>query len=150
MKGAPALLLMLCIAIAGEAQEPALKVLQAKADAARGVQCAQLSMHVARHSLEDAHQLFRNGNVDAAHEAIGTMLHYARRSVECTLEARKRQKPVEIELRALIRRVREVARTVDADERVRLTQGEEELERERDRLLKEIFGPAAASASDAK
>jgi hypothetical protein len=123
------------------------KTLQQRADAAGGAQCAQLGMQIARISPERAHQLFNSGDSSAAQESLGTMLHYAKRSVDCALLSRKREKPTEIELRGLVRRTREVVRTVDSEQREQFEQATDALERERDRLLQAIFGTAATGAA---
>jgi hypothetical protein len=129
--------------------DPAINTeLQQKADQASGAECEQLSMRAARQELEYADRLFLNGSTQAAHAAIDVSLHYAQRAVECTVQSRKRKKPAEIELRGFIRRMNEVARTLDSDDRQHLTQVLAELEKQRDRLLQSIFGPAAANSRE--
>jgi hypothetical protein len=148
MKPLCALSVVLLISMLCVAQQPDFDALQRRADDARGADCARLSMQVARRSLEDAHHLFDTGNSHPAHDRIDAALRYATRAVDCTLESRKRQRPIEIELRAFIRRMRDVARTVDSEERPRVNQTVEQLERQRDRLLQAIFGSAAASSKE--
>jgi hypothetical protein len=120
--------------------------LQRRADEARGAECAKLSMQVARQSLEDADRLFRSGNTQAAQAAIDVSLHYAQRSVDCTLQSHKHLTSIEIELRHLIRRMNDVARMIDTEDRRHLKRVLAELNQERDRLLQGIFGPAAATS----
>jgi len=122
--------------------------LQQRADQASGAECAKLSMRAARQALESADRLFLSGNAQAAHDAVDVSMHYAQRAVECTLESRKHQKAAEIELRGLIRRMNDVARMLDSEERQQLTDALAELEKERDRLLQAIFGPAAAGPKE--
>ena len=122
--------------------------LQQRADQASGAECAQLSMRAARQELEYADRLFLNGSTQAAHAAIDVSMHYAQRSVECTLQSRKHQKAAEIELRGFIRRMNDVSRTLDSEDRQHLTQVLAELEKQRDRLLQSIFGPAAANSRE--
>lgn len=122
--------------------------LQHKADQARGAECAQLSMQAARKSLEDADHLFRGDGDQAAHGAIDVSLYYAGRSVDCTLEAHKRIKSAEIEMRELIRRMNDVRQTLDSDNQAQLSQALAQLEKQRDRLLRALFGPAAGGAKE--
>ncbi len=124
--------------------EQAAAELQQKADQANGAACAKLSLRAARQAMDDADRLYLGGNMQAAHDAVGVSVRYARRAVECTLESRKYQKSAEIELRGLIRRMNDVVRTLDSEERPQLTQAIAELEQERDRLLQAIFGAQAA------
>jgi hypothetical protein len=129
------------------AQQPALNALQQRADEAHGVDCARLSMQVARRSLEDAHHFFSN-NSQTAHNSIDVALRYATRAVDCALESHKHQKTIEIELRGLIRRTREVARTVDTEDRSHVTHIADDMEKQRDRLLQSIFGFAGITSQD--
>ena len=120
--------------------EQASAELQQKANEASGGSCAKLSMRAARQAIDDADRLFLSGSIEAAHDAVDLSVHYAQRGVECTLQSRKHQKAAEIELRGLIRRMNEVVRTLDTDERPQLTDAIAQLEKERDRLLQAIFG----------
>lgn len=144
LRGLPVVFLLAAVCAA---QDSAPVDLQSKADAARGTECAQLSMQAARKSLEDADRLFRGDGAQAAHGAIDVSLHYAGRSVDCALEARKHVKNAEIDLRELIRRMNDVRQTLDAEDRTQLTQAVAELEKQRDRLLQALFGPAAGRST---
>lgn len=124
--------------------------LQRKADQASGVECARLSMQAANHLLEEANRSFGAGNVRAGHDAIDRSLHFARRAVDCTLQTRKGEKPTEIGLRNLIRRMNDVLRTLDSEDRPHLSHSVAELEEQRDRVLRAIFGPAAGSGTAEK
>ncbi len=141
-----ALLLAACCA----AQQSASTDLQRKADQASGAECVRYSMQVARKSLEDAAKLFDGGEVQAAHSAIDVSVNYVRRSVDCSVEARKGEKAAEIELRGLVRRMDDIRRTVDTEDRPHLAQSISELEKQRDRLLKALFGPIASGAAEEK
>jgi uncharacterized membrane protein YccC len=121
--------------------------LQQRADQASGKDCAHLSMQTAHQLLEDANRLFSTGDVKPAHQAIDESLRYARRSVDCSLQSRKGEKVAEIELRKLIRRMKDVQRTLDSDDRPHLSQTLTELEKQRDRLLHGMFGAAAGGAT---
>ena len=152
LRGMMALLLLAASSVAQQnsakpsqpKSEQASAELQQKADQASGGECAKLSMRAARLAMDDADRLFLDGSMQPANAAVDTSVHYARRAVECTLESRKHQKSAEIELRALIRRMNEVVRTLDTEERPQLTQAITELEKERDRLLQAIFGQQTA------
>jgi hypothetical protein len=146
LHGLPMVLLLTALCAA---QEHSQVDLQSKADQARGVECAQLSMQAAQHLLEDADRLFSNGGVEAAHGAIDAALHYVRRSVDCTLQVRKHEKASEIEIRELIRRMNDVRRTLDSEDRPHLSRALTELDEQRDRLLMSLFGPAAAARGNA-
>jgi hypothetical protein len=148
MKTLRALPMVLVLAAICAAQEAAPVDLQRKADQASGTDCAQLSMQAARKSLEDADRLFRGDGARAAHGAIDVSLHYAGRSVDCALESRKHVKSAEIEMRELIRRMNDVRQTLDSAEQPQLSLALAELEKQRDRLLRALFGPAAGRSAE--
>jgi hypothetical protein len=148
MKPLRALPIVLLVCARCLAQEPALDALQHRADEASGTECARASMQVARRLLEDAHHLFGN-NSQAAQNRIDLAVHYATRAVDCTLASHKHEKAVEVEMRGLIRRTREVARSVEDDDRPRVNQAGDQMEKQRDRLLQAIFGSAALPSPEA-
>lgn len=124
--------------------------LQQKADQANGADCARLNMQAARKSVEDAKRFFESGDMKSAHNAIDLSLRYVGRSVDCSLQAHKREKDTEIDLRRLIERMKEVSHTLDTEERPQLSRSLYELEEQRDRLLHAIFGTAAGGSAPEK
>jgi hypothetical protein len=132
------------------AQQSPAAALQQRADTASGMDCVRLSMQAARQDLEDADHYFGTGDVKAAHAAVDLSLHYARRSVDCSLQFHKGEKPTEINLRTLIRRMRDVMQTLDSEDRAHLKQSVTELEKQRDRILRGIFGPAVGDSPEKK
>jgi hypothetical protein len=153
MKALHGLLIALLLTNVGTyslAQDGSLAELRSRADASSGVECAQLSLQTARQALEDANRFFAAGEVKAAHAAVDVSVHYATRSVDCSLQARKGEKAVEIDLRKLIRRMKDVLQTVDSEDRQTLTGSLTELEKQRDRLLRALFGAAAGGAPEKK
>jgi hypothetical protein len=139
--------LICLLAVSCAASQSSSADLQRRADGASGVECARLSMQTARQLLEEANRLFGAGDVKAAHKAIDGSVHYAGRAVDCSLQARKGQKPAEIDLRKLIRRMKDVTQTLDSEDRPYLAESLVKLEKQRDRLLHAIFGVAAEGRS---
>jgi hypothetical protein len=143
--------LLLATSFAVAQQNPvAESALHQRADTASGMDCVRLGMQAARQDLEDANHYFGAGDVKAAHAAIDLSLHYARRSVDCSLQSHKGEKPAEINLRTLIRRMKDVMQTLDSEDRHHLAQSLAELEKQRDRLLRGIFGPAVGGTPEKK
>jgi hypothetical protein len=122
--------------------------LQQRADAAQGKDCAHLSMQASHQALEDADRQFIAGDVKTGHANIDVSLHYATRSVDCSLQAHRTEKSIEIDLRKLTRRMKDVMQTLDSEDRPHLKQTLVELENQRDRLLRGMFGAAAANDSE--
>lgn len=123
---------------------------QQTADQASGADCAHVNMQAARRAVEDAKRLFKSGDLKAAHKAIDVSLEDARRSVDCSLQASKKEKATEIDLRRLIERMKEVLHTLDTEERPQLSRSLSELEEQRDRLLHAMFGAAAGGGAPEK
>jgi sugar diacid utilization regulator len=144
----PAILLLTTIFVAhGVAQQIPAAELQRQADEAKGADCVHLNMAVARRSLEDGAKLFNAGDMQGARSAVDLSLHYAQRSVDCAVEAHKAEKSAEIELRRLTRRLDEIGRTVESEERQHIAQSISEFDKQRDRLLKALFGSDAGGAA---
>jgi hypothetical protein len=150
MKALPGLLICLLLVSSCVAQEGPVADLQRRADQASGKDCVRLSIQAARGTLEAADRLFVAGDVKAAHKAVDAMVHFAGRSVDCSLQARKSEKEAEIDLRRLIRRTNDVQRTLDSEDRPHLAWSVTELEKQRDRLLHGIFGAAAGDTAEKK
>jgi hypothetical protein len=150
MKALAGLLFCLMLTIQCVAQEGALADLQRRADEANGVDCVHLSMDTARKSLEEANRLFGAGDVKSAHGEVDASVRYARRSVDCSLHAQKSEKNEEIDLRKLIRRMKDVSQTLDSEDRPHIAQSLVELDKERDRLLHSMFGAALGSGAQGK
>lgn len=144
------LLLTTCGTAFSAAQNASPAELQQRADQASGAECARLSMQAARQALENAKRLFAGGDSKAAHEAIDVSLAYARRAVDCSVQAHKTEKATEIDLRHLIGRAKEVLQTLDTEDQPHLSQLLTELETQRDHLLQAIFGAAAADGEAEK
>lgn len=121
--------------------------LQQKAEHANGGDCARLNMQLARMELENAQRLFETGDMKAAQNAMDASLNSVGRSVDCSLQARKREKDTEIDLRRLIAHTKEILHTLDTDERPQFSRSLTELEEQRDRLLHAIFGAAASDST---
>lgn len=124
--------------------------LQQRADQAKGRDCVHVSMQAARQFLDDADHLFGTGDAKAAHGAIDSSVHYATRSVDCSVQSHKAEKSDEIELRKLIRRMKDVEQTLDSEDRPHLTRSMAALDEQRTRLLQAMFGAAAANGGGKK
>jgi hypothetical protein len=146
MKALQGLLICLLLVIRCAAQGVSAEDWQRRADLASGGNCVKSSMQAARLTLEDANHLFATGDVKTAHSDVDVAVHYVQRSVDCSLHTRKAEKGAEIDLRKLIRRMKDVQQTLDFEDRPHLAQSVLELEKQRDRLLNAMFGAAGGGA----
>jgi arginine utilization protein RocB len=146
-----ALGLLLAVSTAAQQAAPSL---EQRADQASGAECIHLSMQAARERLEDANRRFLAADVKGAHDSIDASVHYAQRMVDCALQMRKgeknAEKNAEIDLRRLARRMTDIMRTLDSDDRPHLARSLVELDKQRDRLLHAMFGDAAGGGAGEK
>jgi hypothetical protein len=150
MKALLGLLIILALPGCCTAQENSQADLQSRADRARGADCVRLGMQAARGAMEAADRFFGAGEVKAAHENVDVTVRYVRRAVECSLQSHRGEKSAEIELRELIRRTRDVEKTLDTEDRPHLKESVTELEKQRDKLLGGMFGAALTGAAEKK
>jgi hypothetical protein len=148
MRALPCLLASLLLSTFGAGQTGSLAELQQKADLAKGGDCTHLSMQAARQTLEESNRLFGAGDGKAAHSDVDLAVHFVQHSVDCSVQTRKGEKSAEIDLRKLIRRMKDILQTLDSEDRPHLKQSMVELESQRDRLLQSMFGTSAHHAGD--
>lgn len=122
------------------ADKPTLEQLRARADNARGEECAEVCLAAARELAELSNQLFTDGEVDKAHAAIEDAVRYAKKAAQGSLESGKRQKKTEIALRKLAKRISDIKQTLSVDDRPALEQAVDDLEQLRTELLMSMFG----------
>jgi len=77
-------------------------------------------------------------------------VHYVSHMVDCSLQSRKGEKNAEIDLRKLARRMTDIMQTLDSEDRPHLANSLGELEKQRDRLLRAMFGAAAGGSATEK
>jgi len=142
------LLTAFCAAQDTTAPATAAAALVQTAGPASGAECVHACMGTARRSLADAVKLFGDEQAKQAHEAIDVSLSSVRGAVDCAVAARKGEKAAEIDIRKMVRRLDELMRSVDMEDREHLTQTISALEQQRDRLLVALFGTVADKAAD--
>lgn len=134
-------LLLLCLI--GQAGAETLPELKAKADAAHGGERAALCVEYAHRELEEANNLYTQGNVEKAEAAIQEVLTYAGQAAEAASSSGKRLKQTEIELRKIEHRMHDVSESLNIDDRPPLEKGVQQLEQLRAALLARMFGEKA-------
>lgn len=114
--------------------------LKAKADAAHGGDQAKYSVEYARHLLEDANNLFTNGDVDKAQADIQEVMVYTRKAADAAISSGKHMKQTEIGLRELSKRMHDVATSLAVEDRPPLREAVDTIEQLRSQLLARMFG----------
>jgi len=137
----PAMVLLLCCL--GLAKTESLDELKTRADNAHGGDEAKLSIEYAHAELEHANDLFTQGNVDQAQSAVSSVMTYVRKGTSAARSSGKRLKQTEIELRKLEKRMKDIAESLNLDDRPPLLKSVDEIEQLRAGLLAAMFGSQA-------
>ena len=138
----PVLLFGLLLAFSAAAQQGTSDLSQ-RAESASGSDCVHLALQAAHNDIEAADHGYAASNDAVARTAIDSAVHDATRAVDCALDSPHMQKKAEIELRKLSRRMTEIARSLEVEERPYVSNAQAEIEKQRDRLLHALFGDAA-------
>lgn len=116
-----------------------LSDLRKRADAAHGSNCASLCLQAAQALVEESHELFGKGDAAAAQLSVKDAMDYARRGTDASLASKKRRKETEIALRKLEKRLNDMARTLEIDQRAPLHADISAIENLRAKLLSSMF-----------
>lgn len=137
----PAVVLLLCCFGLGKTES--LDELKTRADKAHGGDQAKLCIEYAQAELEHANDLFTQGDVDQAQAAVNSVMEYVRKGSDAAKSSGKRLKQTEIELRKLQKRMKDIAASLNIDDRPPVLKSVDEIEQLRAGLLAAMFGPQA-------
>ena len=141
-----AVLLLSAFAVARSADEP-LDALKARAENAKPQDQAHLFATIARREVNEADRLYTEGNITNATEAVDEVVHYAARATEAAQKSGKHLKDTEILLRTTSRRLDDVGRTLNFDDRPYVEAAVKQVEKLRQELLVRMFGPQSKGSS---
>ncbi len=137
----PAMVLLLCCFALSKSES--LDELKTRADNAHGGDQAKLCVEYAQAELEYANDLFTKGDVDQAQSAVNSVMDYVRKGSDAAKSSGKRLKQTEIELRKLQKRMKDIAESLNLDDRPPVLKSVDEIEQLRAGLLSAMFGPQA-------
>ena len=123
------------------AAEESLEKLIAKAEAG-GEKQSELYVDVARRYAEQANQHFSAGDWDKGRDDIKSVLDYAEKARATVGRSEGRIKQTELKMRKLHRRLEEVARATDVDDRPPVTAAAEHVQELSSELLDLLFRKA--------
>jgi predicted MarR family transcription regulator len=139
----PVAVLVLLLSAIGQVTGGAAAALKARADAAQGGERANLSLEYAHHQLEEANNLYTQGDVEKAEADIHEVVAYCHQSADAASASGKRLKQTEIELRKLENRMRDIGQSLNIDDRPPVEAAVQELEQVRAGLLARMWGEKA-------
>jgi hypothetical protein len=132
------LLILVFFSLSSTAREP-LSELRKQADAAQGSDCVKLCLKAAHALVDDSFSLFKQGDAAAGQTTVQDAMGYARRGADEAIASRKHRKQAEISLRELERRLTDLARLLELEQRAPLESDVAMLEKLRYQLLSSLF-----------
>ena len=141
-----AVLLLSAFAAARSAEEP-LDALKARAENARPSEQAHLFATIARREVNEADRFYTEGDITNATQAVDDVVRYAARATEAARKSGKHLKDTEILLRETARRLSDVGKTLNFDDRPHVEAAVKQVEKLRQQLLDQMFG---APSKDSK
>jgi len=123
----------------GAAKDETVDEMKSRFEKARAEDRAELGVRIAQHQLRNADKLYRDGHVEQAHAAVGDIVFYSEKARDAATQTRKHLKNVEIDVRKMAEKLRDIKRTLVFDDQPPVEQAIRRLEDIRTTLLKEMF-----------
>lgn len=138
-----AFLILFSISLCAQAAPRTASGLKERADAAQGTDRVTLSLEYAHQQLEQANRLYTDGDVEKGEAAVHDVFTYAQRATIAATTTNKKLKQTEIDLRKLQHRMRDIAASLNIDDRPPVEQTVQQIEELRANLLSKMFGEKA-------
>jgi hypothetical protein len=134
--------IMLVIALGfgyGAAKDETIDQLKARFESARPEDRPELGIRIAQLQLRNVDTLYAKGDVERARDAVDDIATYSEKARDAALETGKRLKSVEIDVRKIAVKLRDIKRTLAFEDQPAVEQAVRRLEEVRTTLLKEMF-----------
>ncbi len=99
----------------------------------------KLCVQIAELQLRNADKLYRNGDAEQARAAVEDIVTYSRKARDSATETKKHVKNVEIAVRKMAERLRDIKRTLSFEDQAPVEHAIQELEEIRTSLLQQMF-----------
>ncbi len=99
----------------------------------------KLCVQIAELQLRNADKLYRNGDAEQARAAAEDIVTYSRKARDSATETKKHVKNVEIAVRKMAERLRDIKRTLSIEDQAPVEHAIQELEEIRTSLLQQMF-----------
>ncbi len=132
--------LLLALASAyGAAKDETVDELKARFGSARPEERAELAIRIAQGQLRNADKLYSDGQAEQARAAVDDIVTYSEKARDDAVQTKKHLKNVEIAVRKMAEKLRDIKRTLVFDDQPPIEQAVRRLEDIRTTLLKEMF-----------
>jgi hypothetical protein len=132
-------MLLLALASAYGAKDETVDELKSRFESARPEDRPELGIRIAQHQLRDADKLYSEGNADRARADVEDIVTYSEKARDAAIKTKKRLKNVEIDVRKMAEKLRDIKRTLAFEDQAPVEQAIHRLEDIRTTLLKEMF-----------
>jgi hypothetical protein len=132
--------LLLAASTAGRSADQSLDALKARAESARPNEKGRMFAMVARREVNEADRFYTDGDIGNAKKAVDEVVLYAGRAAEAAGKSGKHLKDTEILLRQTARRLDEVRKTLNFEDRPDVEAAVKQVENIRQKLLNQMFG----------
>jgi hypothetical protein len=132
-------MLLLALASAYGAKDETVDELKSRFESARPEDRPELGIRIAQHQLRDADKLYSEGNADRARADVEDIVIYSEKARDAAIQTKKRLKNVEIDVRKMAEKLRDIKRTLAFEDQAPVEQAIHRLEDIRTTLLKEMF-----------
>jgi len=129
------------------AKDETIDELKARFESAHPEDRPDLAIRIAVHALRAADKLYDNGNIDQASAALGDIVAYCEKARDAALQTKKHLKNVEIDVRKIAEKLRDIKRTLAFEDQPPVEQAIRRLEDIRTTLLKEMFAKESKKAT---
>ncbi len=132
--------LVLALVSAGwAAKDETVDQLKAQVESARPEDRPELCIRIAQQQLRNADKLYTDGEVEQARAAVDDIVTYSEKARDAALQTKKRLKNVEIDVRKIADKLRDIKRTLAFDDQPPVEQAIRRLEDVRTKLLQSMF-----------
>jgi len=132
-------LIAFTVTLCAAAKDETVAELKSRFESARPEDRPELAIQIARRQLRDADKLYSDGKVDQARAAVEDVVAYSEKARDAATQTKKHLKNVEIDVRKIAEKLRDIKRTLAFDDQTPVEQAIRRLEDVRTALLQEMF-----------
>jgi len=127
--------------VSARTRDESLEALKARAESARLQDQGPFFAAIAHREVDEADRFYTQGDIAKAQQAVDEVVRYATRAAEAAQKSGKHLKDTEILLRQTGRRLEDVRKTLNFEDRSYVEAAVKQLEKLRQKLLEQMFGP---------
>jgi hypothetical protein len=132
-------LLLAVVSVCAAAKEETLDEQKIRFASAHLEDRPELGIRIARQQLRNADQLYATGQAEQARAAVDDIVSYSEKARDAATQSKKRLKNVEIDVRKIADKLRDIKRTLAFEDQPPVEQAIRRLEDVRTTLLQEMF-----------